>query len=153
MAETRDIVKWVVMGGGIAVVVFVILPAVLCLGVCGACVGGTMALTQGAETVTQDFFADLRAGNVDAAYGRTSQTYQSAHTLDAFRQAVEDIPVSTGQTAVTVAGRNVNAGQKLAVSLDGSLATDRGPVPIEIRCVNIGQSWFVDAVTIQGVAL
>jgi len=153
MAESRDVVKWVAVGCGIAVLVGVI-AAVSCIGVCGACVGGSMMLTQGAETEVQGFFSDLRANDVDAAYARTSPAYQQAHAIEAFRQAVVDIPVTTRQTGVTVTGRNVNAGGNLAVSLDGFLIVpERGQMPVEVRCVRVGERWLVDAVTIQGVAL
>jgi hypothetical protein len=154
MAETRDVVKWVAVGCGVAVLVGIIVT-VSCVGLCGACVGGTMALTQGTETEVQGFFSDLRANNLEAAYARTSQSYQASHDLAAFRQAVEDLPIATSQTGVAVTGRNVNAGgADLAVTLEGALlAPEREPVPVEIRCVRVGERWFIDAVTIQGVAL
>jgi hypothetical protein len=152
MAETRDVVKWVAVGCGIAVLVGII-AAVSCIGLCGACVGGTVALTEGAATEVQAFFTDLRTGNVEGAYRRTSQAYQASHDLDAFRQSLEDVPVVTEQTAVAVAGRNVNAADNLEVGLTGFLTTAEGEVPIEVRCVMVGQAWFIDAVTVQGVAL
>lgn len=154
MAETRDVVKWVAVGCGIAVLVGIV-AAVSCIGLCGACVGGTMALTQGTEEEIQGFFSDLRANNLEAAYARTSQRYQASHDLAAFRQAVEDVPVATSHASVAVAGRNVNAGgSALAVTLDGVLiAPEREPVPVEVRCVRVGERWAIDAVSIQGVAL
>jgi hypothetical protein len=155
MAETRDVVKWVLIGGGIAVLVFIVLPAVLCITVCGACAAGGMAITQGTEVEVQGFFSDLRANNLEAAYARTSQSFQASRDLAAFRQAVEDVPITTAQTAVVVTGRNVNAGgADFAVTLTGALsAPDRNPVPVEVRCLRVGERWFIDAVSIQGVAL
>jgi len=149
MAEGRTVVKYVAIGCGVALLL-IIIGVVSCLGVCGACIGGGMMMTEGAVATGTAFFDDLRNGNVEGAYDRMSETYRSDHDLAAFRQTVEGMPMMTDQTGITFTGRNINAGQQTTVRLSGVLAAPSGPANVVMQCVQVGEQWFIDAVSVEG---
>ncbi len=152
MADGKKVGLWVGLGCLILLVV-VVLPLVLCVGVCGAGIGGVVVATEGAITETDAFFADLRGGNVDAAYQRTSPNYRATRDQNAFRAAVARFPVLAQQTGITIGGRNLNASGRVTATLNGSLTTPTGGLPIQIVLAREGEVWRIDSVLIQGQPL
>lgn len=149
MAEGRTVGKYIAIGCGVALLIAII-GVVSCVGLCGACIGGGMMMTEGAVAQGTAFFGDLRDGNVETAYNRMSESYRSANDLEAFRQTVEGMPIMTKQTGVNFMGRNINAGSQTRVRLTGMLTAPEGNGTLEMHCVQVGELWFIDAVSVQG---
>lgn len=149
MAEGRRVGKYIAIGCGVALLIAII-GVVSCVGLCGACIGGGMMMTEGAVAQGTAFFGDLRDGNVEQAYNRMSENYRSANDIEAFRQTVEGMPIMTQQTGVTFMGRNINAGPRTTVRLTGMLTAPEGNATLEMNCAQVGELWFIDAVSVQG---
>lgn len=152
MAEGRSVGKYIAIGCGIAALIGII-GVVSCLGLCGACIGGGMLMTEGAVAQGTGFFGELREGNMEQAYERMSETYRSENDLAAFRQTVESTPMLTQHAEATFAGRNINSfdGQT-RVRLTGMLTSPEGNATFEMSCSQVGELWFIEAVSIQGEA-
>jgi hypothetical protein len=149
MVEGRKVGLWIGVGCGIAALL-AILGAVLCVGVCGAGIGGVFVATEGAAREANGFLEELRGGDDEAAYARMSNTYRQSHDLNAFRQAVERIPALRQQTGASFTGRNINAGAVMTATISGQLNLATGPVPIQLQLSQRGETWKIETITVQG---
>ena len=62
----------------------------------------------GAQATADQFIDEIRAGHVDVAYGRTTNSFQAIKTLHQFRGFVKQYPVLTTYTSRTSGGVFIN---------------------------------------------
>lgn len=126
------------------------------LGVCGvgACfaMGGAAiwGATDAPAKAAHGFFQDLRTGNHQAALQRTNSHYQSTHDLAQFQTNVGAIAALTQQSDSSFSSRNISVG---TANLGGTLTTPAGDVPVSVTLSQVGEFWYIDTVTVQGVLL
>lgn len=152
MAEGKKVAMWLGIGCG-AMVLLAIVGGLVCVGVCGAGIGGVVVATEGAVQESRGFLADLRQGNLDAAYQRTSPEFRASHPQDSFEQAVARIPVLRQQTGASFTNRNINASGRTIATIGGQLTAPSGTFPFEVELYREGDRWLVNSVTLRGQQL
>jgi hypothetical protein len=137
--------KW--LGGGCLLIVLI---GACIAGSCALCAGGIYQATDAPAQAAHAFFGDVRAQNWPAAHSRMSGTYQATHTPETLQMAASAIPALTQQTDSTFSSRNVDMA---GASLEGTLTTPSGSVPVSVRMSTANNAWYVESVTVQGVPL
>lgn len=106
-----------------------------------ACASGLMKQTEVVDT----FFAEVRAGQYEQAYGRMSESYRSSYDQAAFVAAVQKAPLLTQQTSVSINQfQTVNG---LTV-VRGQASTPRGTMPVIVEVASESGGWAIAKVTI-----
>ena len=62
----------------------------------------------GAQAAADQFVDEIRAGQIDAAYARTTNSFQAIRTPDQFREFVKQYPALTTYTSRTAGGVFIN---------------------------------------------
>ena len=141
MAEGKKVGMWVGIGCGLLLLI-------------GACCGGigyfVYAQTDAPAQAGHAFFKDLREGNYQQAHQRMSTTYQSTRPLAVFQQNVQAIPALSQSTDSSFSNRQISNG---VATLEGTLTTAGGVVPISVQLSQVGEYWYIDSVTVQGIGL
>jgi len=106
---------WFWVGGGCCGCLVLVL---VFLGVIG---GGAFYMTSGAVEVVRAQIADIKKGDLAAAYGRMSEEYRAQHSMEAFVAFVDRHPSLKENTDSTFMSRNVqNNTAHIAGSLTGA---------------------------------
>lgn len=96
------------------------------------------------------FLRDLREMNYPSALQRMDGAYQSRHNVQSFQQAVAQIPALTTHTDATFNNFNVSGG---VTTVEGTLTTPTGPVPIVLTMIKQAGYYYIQSVTVGGVPL
>jgi len=135
----RSPVFWIGLGccGCLALVVAVI-----------ALIGGAaMFATRGAVEAARAQIAEIKAGNMDAAYGRMSDSYRQSHTAADFSAFVARHPGLKENSDSTFTTRNVNNDK---AHLEGYLMAASGAKEtVAYELVKAGE-WKVDDIKFEG---
>jgi len=143
MAEGRKIAVWVGLG-----CLTIVLAAACCGGVAYYVVDQMFA---GPRRMANGFFDDLRHDRLEDARSRMGRAYQDDHDLDAFEQAVIQVPALRQHTAVRWSGIQVNDPRAV---LTGELDTESGPLPVQVSLSRASNGyWYIDEVTVQGALM
>ena len=106
---------------------------VLTLAVCCVAAAGMYyckASWDDTDQAAKAFVLDLRKGDVEGAYGRTTASYKKAHGLAAFRARLDEAPAFTHHTSAIITQHFFQPG---AVLLGGMLSTHDGTVPFHVE--------------------
>lgn len=104
-------------------------------------VGAAFYFTSGLiEPVDRQLMA-FRSGDIQSAYGETSQAFRESTSFDDFRKFVENYPILTKIEEHTFSERKVENGVGY---LSGKLITkDGGVQPVEYRLVKENDEWKI----------
>lgn len=85
--------------------------------------------------------AALKAGNMDAAYAETSESFKGATSMEEFTAFVDQYPALKDAADYSFSNRSINNG---VGQLDGKLISSTGGVtPIEYRLVKENDVWKI----------
>jgi hypothetical protein len=90
------------------------------------------------------FFQDIAAGNLDAAYGRTSKAYQGRTKLEDFKKFVETNKL---KNATSRFASNQNYTPQRTTAHYTVTAADGTSVSLTIQVIKEGEQWRVDSLT------
>jgi hypothetical protein len=113
----------------------------------GAIVGGAFFMSSGAVEAARAQLADIKAGNLDAAYARTTSSYQATHSAAAFAAFVERHPGLKGNTDSTFMNRKV---ENNTATLSGTLTHAAGTEVVEYTLAKEGPEWKISGLTVDG---
>ena len=133
---------WVWVGGGCCGCLVLIL---VFLGVIG---GGAYYMTAGAVEAVRAQLADVKKGDMDAAYLRMSDEYRRQYTKEDFVALVESHPAMKDNTDSTFMSRNV---QNNTATIAGSLAGAAGvKEDVTYRLVKESGGWKINEIEFAG---
>jgi hypothetical protein len=115
--------------------------------VLGVVFGGAYFMTKGAVEAAQAQLKDLKSGNLDAAYARTTPGYQQDHPQPAFTAFVQRHPGLVGNTDSTFSERSV---KNETARLAGTLSHPSGTENVVYELVKEGDTWKVANLTVDG---
>jgi pSer/pThr/pTyr-binding forkhead associated (FHA) protein len=113
----------------------------------GAVLGVPFLKSRGAVSAASAQIADIKNGDVDAAYARTSASYQAAHPSPAFAAFVQRHPGLRGNTEIDFSKRLVEDDQ---ATLSGTLAHASGTENVVYRLVKERDEWRVSGIDVDG---
>jgi hypothetical protein len=113
----------------------------------GAFMGRGFYLARGAEQAVRAQLQDLRNGDLDAAYARTTAGYQADHPAAAFAAFVGRHPGLVGNSGSTFANRSVEGS---TARLSGTLAHASGQESVAYELLEEGGAWKISALEVQG---
>jgi hypothetical protein len=113
----------------------------------GAIVGGAFFMSSGAVEAVRAQLSDIKAGNLDAAYARTTASYQATHSAAAFAAFVERHPGLKGNTDSTFTNRKV---ENNTATISGSLTHAAGTESVSYTLVKEGQEWKISGIVVDG---
>lgn len=94
------------------------------------------------------FFNDLQAGQIDAAYARTSKAYKARTTLDDFKKFLDAHKALKNYTSRAVFNQNPAMGVR-QVTLQYTLTgADGKPLTVTVQVVKEDDQWRIDSLTI-----
>ena len=137
--KKRGPMFWGVVGG---VGCLAVVAAVL-----GVVFGGAYFMTKGAVEAAQAQLKDLKSGNLDAAYARTTSGYQQDHPQPVFTAFVQRHPGLVGNTESTFSDRSV---KNETARLAGTLSHPSGTESVVYEMVKEGGAWKVSGLTVEG---
>lgn len=89
----------------------------------------------------------LRIGDMQAAYGLTSQNFQTATSLEQFKDFVAQYPLLTQNTGVTLDNKEV---ANDAATVSGTLTAPAGEVtPLELKFVKEKNQWRIFSINLK----
>lgn len=103
-----------------------------------------------ARDAAQAFLADVRDDDWPSALQRTSADYQRGHDARRLEWAVSRLPDLERHTSATFWNASF---EDERATLDGSVTTPDGEVPIGVEMVRSEGYWYVDQVVLRGVPL
>ncbi len=103
-----------------------------------------------AKPYAHAFLRDLRESNYPSALQRMDGAYQSRHNVQSFQAAVAQLPALTTHTDATLNNYNVSGG---VTTVEGTLTTPTGPVPITLLMTEQGGHYYIQSVTVGGRTL
>ena len=111
------------------------------LGVIG---GGAFYMTSGAVEAVRAQIADVKKGDLAAAYGRMSEEYRGQHSMDEFVAFVDSHPALKENTDSTFMSRNLeNNTARIAGSLTGAAGATES---VTYVLVKEGGGWRISAI-------
>jgi hypothetical protein len=113
----------------------------------GAFFGRGFYLARGAERAVRAQLQDIRNGDLDAAYARTTAGYQADHPAAAFAAFVGRHPGLVGNNGSTFANRAVEGS---TARLSGTLAHASGQERVAYELLQEGGDWKVSALEVEG---
>ena len=122
----------------------------LLLGLCTTFVSCYVFVPMPARDAAQGFLGDVRGRDFASALQRTSAEYQSTHDAARLEQSVARLSHLSQHTGATFWNASF---EDARATLDGTLATPDGDVPVGIELVETDGYWYVDQVVVRGVAL
>jgi hypothetical protein len=103
----------------------------------------------GAQAASDAFIDDIRAGQIDAAYGRTTNSFQAIKPLDQFRQFVKQYPALATYTSRTPGGVFVNKQPGLTTATLRSTVIGPGnSLSFTLVLKKENEEWKVDQFTV-----
>jgi hypothetical protein len=109
--------------------------------------GTAYFMTGGAVDAARAQLKDIKDGNIDAAYARTTAGYQADHSSAAFAALVERHPGLKGNTDSTF---NNRAMENQTAKLTGTLAHAAGTENVVYRLVKEGEAWKISGLEVNG---
>jgi hypothetical protein len=110
--------------------------------------GGVYFMTAGAVEAVRAQIADVKKGDMNAAYARMSDEYRAQHSLDEFSAFVAGHPALKENTDSTFTTRNVeNNTANIAGTLDGPAGVKED---VSYRLTKAGGGWKIEAIEFAG---
>lgn len=122
----------------------------LLLGLCTTFVSCYACVPMPARDAAQGFLADVRGRDYASALQRTSAAYQRTHDAAALERSIARLPRLAGHTGATFWNASF---EDARATLDGTIATPDGDVPIGVELIEADGYWYVDQVVVQGAPL
>lgn len=122
----------------------------LLLGLCTTFVSCYALVPMPARDAAQAFLTDVRGRDFASALQRTSAAYQSTHDAARLQQAVARLPRLDQHTGATFWNASF---EDEGATLDGTLSTPDGEIPLGVELVQVDGYWYVDQIVVQGVPL
>jgi len=113
----------------------------------GSILGIPFYTSRGAVDAARAQLAEIRAGNLDAAYARTAPSYQAAHGASAFAAFVARHPGLKGNTDSTFTSRSVENDR---ATLSGTLSHAAGTESVVYELVKEDGGWKVSGIAVDG---
>ncbi len=126
--------------GGSLLALFIILGLVI--------FGVVYSASSGAVEATRNHLTFLKNGNIEAAYAGTSSGFQSATSLDQYRQFVSSYPVLSDVVSSSFSDRSVENG---VANLSGTITDSRGAESsFRARLVKENETWKIVGIDLTG---
>jgi hypothetical protein len=137
-----------------ALVLLVLIPTLICFGVMSMMTPFASGDRASAEDILEaqgtihSFLDDLRGGNIDGAYGRTSGSFKGRQSKEEFQAWAEKYPQLTElQEESTI---QKSGAKSTAIAYDITLAAKgKSKFKLNLALVKEGDGWKVDSVSAQ----
>ncbi len=122
----------------------------LLIGLCSTSLSCYVCVPMPARDAAQAFLEDIRQRDWAGAHQRTSAEYQSRHDAARLEQSVARIPRLDQHSGATFMNASFEDDR---ATLDGTMSTPDGEIPVAAELVQVDGYWYVDQVVVEGVPL